>query len=692
MSHLRLLLLLLVLLAGPSYATTLWTTGRELMPAWGFYPNGSEYGNTPVLGEQAAWGSGTLTWVVDMPASGTYHVWVRRYGGYGSVEALINEQPVSGGRGGSQGPRYVWRHLGAMELQEQTYHLDLLVRGCMFDAVLLTTDPDFDPAVSEADLPPPFAEPVRRAPRTWRDDSHLQAAAGERGFVLALVDDLAEPLNDLVPLPPGSTSPVGPTATLADSLTLIGAPGQIATRPFAIRALHETGPLTVRLDTLQGAEGSRLDAEAIDLRVVHLRRRTLALFSGQARAGLMADLLLRDDRTALPPEGHQGGFGGSRCSTAIPAHESRQFLLAVQLGPDTPPGTYRGTLQIEAASGNLEAPVQLQVAPVELATVEGWYGLYYPAQTTRPERDHHVTEAQYLAALQDMVRLGSNAVTLYGGVDTLELAAEAGLTEAPIIMGWPDSTAPTQIARAREAGFPDLYYYGVDEPRGEQAIERSRREAQRRLEAGLHMFAALNSHQAWEALHDVVDRPVLNIYVFDATSDAAARARSHGHRPLSYWVTSISWPLYYRALGGLYNVAAGYAGTAPWAYADFTDERNYAEDRHIHAVAYPDEAGLPIPTLRWHAFREGIDDVRYLQALDRALETARERLGNGEESPELTAAIAQATATREHYIEPIGGRWFGYINGLKPQTLPETQAALRESTAALQAALREPAP
>ena len=84
--------------------TIFWTTGDRLLPAWGFYPNGSSYGGTSPSGKASAWTAGggthTLTWVADFPADAAWQVWVRQYGGYGKVTVTINEQPVVGGGGG----------------------------------------------------------------------------------------------------------------------------------------------------------------------------------------------------------------------------------------------------------------------------------------------------------------------------------------------------------------------------------------------------------------------------------------------------------------------------------------------------------------------------------------------------------------------------------------------------------------
>ena len=655
-------------------SVTIWTTGRALMPGWGLYPNGTRYGGSEVLGKQAAWGTGNLTWFASIPLEATWQVWVRHYGGYGGVAVAIDERDVTGGSGGSGGARYVWRHLGEMLITPGNHHVDIDVDGTMFDVVLLTTSRDFR-AQNESELPEPVTEPILRAPRSYRDDSALTAEADSRGFIGAPVNTYDEHLNDFVPARDG----------LLGTVKLWGAANQYVHTTFAVRALRDIEELNVALKELSGPGNTTLTAHRLDLRIVHLRTRMRFLFEGAARPGLCPDLLLRDDRTQLPPTGQQGGFGGGVCITAIPAHQSRQVWLTVHVPTQSPPGIYRGKLELQV-SGNrlrrLSLPVELEVMPVELKPVEGWYGIYYPSQPVDPERTKYVSPARYVAELTDQVRHGLNGVTLYGGFRTLKYARRGGMTQPPVLMHWPDGHAARQVADAAKRGFPDLYYYGVDEPQGD-AIERCRQEAERRVKVGQHMFTAINSVEAQKSTREFIDRPVYNIYVFDASSDAAAYARKKGFIPISYWVTSGSFPLYYRALSGLYNTACGYAGTAPWAYADTPGPDIYKHDGHRHAVSYPDESGRPIPSLRWEALRDGIDDVRYLQALDRAIAAAEVRLREPAPSQRLAEALAQARRVRDKHFGSIGGRWFQYLNSLQPTTLDNTRRALAEATVAI---------
>lgn len=648
------------------------------MPAWGFYPLGQAYGDTRPLGQYAAWcpvgNDGVLTWVADFPRDGQYDIWIRKYGGYGNVNVAIDERPVAGGRGGPGGGRYVWHHAGRVNVRRGPHHVDLAVAKGMFDAVLLTTDSDLSPGTDS--LPKPVEKPMLRALRSYRNDARLTTAAGEHGFVAGQVTVFAEVLHDWLP-----------TASVRDqpaTVRLWGAANQYVNGTFALRAVEDVPELTVSLDQLLGPGGTRITSTEIDMRVVHVRERKNTLFrSGRSRV-LVPELLLRDDRTDLPPKGRQGGYGGTRCVTSVPAHQSRQFWLTVHIPDGSPPGTYRGSVTIAGRDSSRSLPVEVEILPISLRPAEGYYAIYHRSQSVNSDRPHYVSPERYLAELQDQARHGLNAVTLYGGFSTLKLARQAGLLRAPCLMHWPGGGAKSQVAAAKQMGFDDLHFYGVDEPNSPDQIERCRKEAERRKKAGLHMFTAINSAEAQRATRDFIDRPVYNIYVFGGRNNAEAMyVREKGFRPVSYWVAATAYPLPYRALTGLYNRACGYLGSSPWAYQDFPDDRLYDPDKPGHKVTYPDEFGDPIPTLAWEAHRAGIDDVRYLEALDRSIASARKRLAQPNPPEELNAALNAALQIRRENFEEISGRWFEYLCRIRPGDLEQTRRRLADATVQL---------
>ena len=340
-------------------------------------------------------------------------------------------------------------------------------------------------------------------------------------------------------------------------------------------------------------------------------------------------------------------------------------------------------LSVEEDTGRqMVLPVELECLALDLRPVEGYYSIYYPSQPVKPDRANYVSPDRYRAELKDQLRHGLNSTTLYGGFETLSMAAEAGMTRAPCLMHWPGGDARDQIRDAQEKGFDGLLYYGVDEPRTPEQIERCLREVKRRREQGLPMFTAINSRQAQETLGDLVSHPVYNLWVFDGPNNPAVlRARDSGSQVISYWTTQTGFPLLYRALAGLYNTRCGYQGTAPWAYQDYPDVRLYTEP--AHAVAYPDAADRPIPTLRWEAMRDGIDDVRYLQALDRTITTAEARMSEADPPAKLSAALDRARQIRQECYESITGRWFKYIGGLRPGDLDQDRRRLADAAVAI---------
>jgi hypothetical protein len=662
--------------------TVIWTTGSALMPAWGFYPNASAYGGTKPFGGVSAWIVGTkgehiITWVADFPTSGIYHTWTRQYGGYGRFKVSVDEKDAGGWTSNKGADRYVWQYHGKQMISEGKHHVDISVSLGMLDAVLFSLDANFDPEKDK--LPPPVQEPALRALRQYREDSYLKAFAGEAGFVVGKVTPYTEVLYDWLPK----------QDEIIDRLKLWGAPNQYISGSFCVRALEEANELKVILPELVGPGNTKLDGSKIDVRVVYVRKRMTDLFERTEiikiiyPVTLVPELLVYDDRTPLPPRGRQGGFGRGVCTTRIPLHESRQFWLTVHIPEGSPPGVYKGNLLFDvtdSAKRYVSLPVEIEILAVDLQGAEGYYSIFYPSQPDRTDVKHHVTAERYLAELKDQVRHGLNTTSLYGRFNSISFVKEAGMTKPPCIMMWPENQDFNWVDAAKKIGLGGLLFYGVDEPRTPENIEKCKREALRRQKSGLSMLTAIDRREAQLSTRDVIDYPVYNIYVFSGRdNEAVMYARKKGFNPVSYWMASTPFPLHYRALTGLYNKACGYVGSMPWSYQDFSDNSLYDPDKIIYKVTYPDEYGEPIPTLCWEAHRDGIDDVRYLEALDRAIAKAQERAGQPGAPAELAKAIQDAQEVRKKYFESIQGRWFEYLCGLQPGELENIRRAFADA-------------
>jgi len=666
---------------------TIWTTAVTLAPGLGFWVAPEERSGTFPIGETSRYktsvtGSGTLTWVVDFPQSGKYQVWTRQMGFPKSgIDVLVNEAAVSGGKGSSNtnGNQYTWFHVGETAIKKGLAHVDLVINQRALDAVLFTLDKDFQPEVGP--LPVMVKSPILRAPRRYRNDSHLKSIAGAAGMVAGRMDDpYQQHNNDIVPS----------GIEVLDAVHLWGSPNQYVTATFSLRALVNASEVNIDLSGVKSPEW-RLDSSHFELRVAQLRDRSIAAYSEHTALtgkGTIPDLLLRDDRTVFPPSGKQGGFGGGHCVTSIPAHESRQIWMTVQIPTYCPPGEFRGVVNIQVKGSkerNLSIPVVLNVLPIDLKPVDGYYGSFYRCSID-PKSKGGITSKQLLSDLQFQVMYGLNAATLYDGAKMIPYARQAGMTQPPVSMvprttdggNWEDE-ARRQVAEAKAMGFPDLYFYGVDEAHTDDAVKLARSAGERSMKAGIHEQDSFMSPADYDKLKDVVSRPVMMMYNFNtysAHNELVDYANQKGFQPISYWFSNASYPLRDRALVGLYNTACGYLGTAPWASQDYGDSGPSAD----YFYFYPDKTGEPIPTIRFEAYRQGIDDVRYLQAMDRAISSAEKILVENPENPNLQKALADTRLVRKTRFESITGGYIGFVNSITAKTLEETRKEMAEAT------------
>ncbi len=69
---------------------------------------------------------------------------------------------------------------------------------------------------------------------------------------------------------------------------------------------------------------------------------------------------------------------------------------------------------------------------------------------------------------------------------------------------------------------------------------------------------------------------------------------------------------------------SGYRGLIPWGYqANEGNPWNYLDGAHSDMFVRTADDGSPIPVVMWEAFREGIDDMRYITTLEHWIERAR---------------------------------------------------------------------
>jgi len=143
-------------------------------------------------------------------------------------------------------------------------------------------------------------------------------------------------------------------------------------------------------------------------------------------------------------------------------------------------------------------------------------------------------------------------------------------------------------------------------------------------DAGAKVFVACYKG-TFEVMGDLLD---LAIYAGAPLADEAQKYHQAGQRIFCYAnpQVGVEEPETYRRNFGLLLWQAGYDGAMDYAYQhsfghgwnDF-DSPQYRD----HNFTYQTVDGV-IDTIQWEGFREGVDDVRYVTTLVKAMEAARE--------------------------------------------------------------------
>jgi hypothetical protein len=248
------------------------------------------------------------------------------------------------------------------------------------------------------------------------------------------------------------------------------------------------------------------------------------------------------------------------------------------------------------------------------------------------------SSARYLA---EMRNLKAHGVTHPLSIEPLgkmldqaiELRKQAGIAVEPFYLesvsaGHRDTAASLEglkevVGAAKRQlaahGIKEFYVYGQDEAAGEE-LRQERKAIQIVHDAGGKVFVACYKG-SFELVGDLLDAANISGPLAPAE---AKKWRAAGHKAFSYGNPQAGpeQPETYRRNYGLALWKAGYDGAMDWIYQsncgssyDDFDHPNYRDMN----FAYPTTDGV-IDTIQWEGFREGVDDVRYLTTLLRAIE------------------------------------------------------------------------
>ncbi len=466
-------------------------------------------------------------------------------------------------------------------------------------------------------------------------------------------------------------------ATVGATVRLTAAPGEFEPATCAVFACEDLEDVLVEAGDLR--DGSKtIAASAIDIRVVkawYQNGITTIGFRKDQRV-LVPELLLKDDdlirvdhegqRNLMRMRDDEGRVTYVDMSSwnpddnsdvtprdaaelqpfDIPVDTLKQIWITVRVPDDAAPGNYRGDLRI-VSQGEAKGAIQLElrVLPFQLRPSPILQSIYYGAKLGpnrgRPHVTAHTKNEQQLAVeLRNMAEHGLTAPTTYQAYDdqietVLQIRNNAGFQTGPLFtlgQSTGSSADPERLkvlqgnvrkwlALARKYGHDDVYFYGLDEAKGDRLVaQRSAWQAVR--EAGGKTFVA-GYVGSFEAVGDVQD-----MLVFAGRPDPGEAEKYHGigHQMYSYAnpQCGCEQPERYRRNYGLLLWKSGFDGAMDFAYQwefghiwnDF-DNTKYRD----HVMAYPTVDGV-IDTLQWEGYREGVDDTRYLATLLDAIDRA----------------------------------------------------------------------
>jgi hypothetical protein len=370
----------------------------------------------------------------------------------------------------------------------------------------------------------------------------------------------------------------------------------------------------------------------------------------------------------------------------IPRYTSRQYFLTFTIPAELAPGDYSGSLKVISTTDQREltsVPINITVLPLTVEKTDFVFSIYYHGSLTNgknPKQDA-VNEAE----LRQLAEYGHNSVCIQEGVETLksgadgetveydwtlvrkaiELRKKLGLTAPTFIMGthwrtpviepfWVlageaigkrDEQALLKVLDSKklkysvinynramtkladEYNFGTLYFYTWDEP-GYDATGRAMRACktvdQWCLDGGGKAAAAITMNGAVELIGNL-DLPILD-------SDTAQLGKLRRKLPFDkswvYW-HPLENPAGDRLFGGILLWYGGYTGAASYAYQALGGKAEGWDDwnaqipnwRPEHYV-YPSANITPVPTWQLAAMREGYDDTRLLEMIDRRVKKA----------------------------------------------------------------------
>ena len=345
----------------------------------------------------------------------------------------------------------------------------------------------------------------------------------------------------------------------------------------------------------------------------------------------------------------------------LPARECKQLVFAIEVPEDAKPGVYKGEIAYRADGGTIaRTEVLFEVLPFELPTAETVYspaqeytmGLYVwgdlQAEGEEPVLSlRHKSREQMLGELRNLVMNGVDHPILIWHRESvvlseanlrrhLDVAREAGL-KGTLYLGSSDDignpTSPEKLAKlkedvnriqavAKEYGFNEVYFYGLDEVVGDKLL--SQRAAWKAVHEAGGKIIVSGYQEHFAKVGDLLD---LIVYSDDPETERPVKWHGVGHKIWKYNTpqAGIENPYVLRRNYGLYIWSLGYDGASTYAFNGESLPWNDLASPQRHAAAgtksgftyrslsfgYGTVDGT-VETIEMTGLHDAIKDVRYM--------------------------------------------------------------------------------
>ena len=342
--------------------------------------------------------------------------------------------------------------------------------------------------------------------------------------------------------------------------------------------------------------------------------------------------------------------------TSLPSLTSKQFAIVVHAPVGTDAGSYTSTVTLKDSQGNTLKTLDLtiEVLSFALRAPEKDYLIYHTAvfDSEASWSDHAVSLDRYTKQVQDIARHGINGLVVYGSTSAANVASSQTTRINLIKSNGIDGKVffiRDLTPQARDlliANGYETYAYGFDEPNSNARVVTHINKSDDIHDLGGKVITAITRDwlEKLENENDpIYSLPGLDVVdLQDGTGSVQAEPLDYANlslvgsqdyindlidgivtndKPSSYyWQSMQELASTNRSRAGFYLWNTGLEGVFPYVYQDiknnpyddFDDWSSPEKKYRDHLTTSPSLEG-PVTTIQWEAFREGIDDVRYLR-------------------------------------------------------------------------------